>query len=92
MTTYQVVSESALSDLPDKIVVASGYGRVALAPPRDFTSEGEFVRAGAVIATIASDRDHIDVCAPCDAWVIGYIVRDGQRVQPGTPIAHVRAI
>ena len=92
MTTFQIASDSALTDLPDRFVVSPGHGRVALAPPADFTSEGEVVRAGSVLAQLRSDGASLPVCAPCDAWVIDYLVRDGERVEPGTPIAHLRAL
>jgi len=95
MTTTSVspiVSDSSFSELPDRIVVSPAHGRVRLDPPAAFTTEGEFVRSGAVVARLLSDGRDLDVCAPCDAWVVDYLVRDGQRVHPGVPIAHLRAL
>ncbi len=95
MTTTSVppiVSDSVLGELPDRIVVSPGHGRVYLSIPESFTTEGEFVRSGAVVARLASDGRDVSVCAPCDAWVVDYLVREGQRVQPGVPIVHLRSI
>jgi biotin carboxyl carrier protein len=87
-----VVSETGFDGLPDRIVVSPGYGRVRIDAPKTFTVEGEFVRTGHVIACLHSDGRVVDVPAPCDGWVVDYLVRDGQRVEPGAPIVHLRAI
>jgi len=87
-----IVSDSALAELPDRIVVSPAHGRVHLAKPESFTTEGEFVRAGAILARLQSDGRDVNVCAPSDAWVVDYLVRDGQRVHPGVPIVHLRLI
>ena len=87
-----IVSDSALGELPDRIVVSTAHGRVRLTEPAAFTTEGEFVRVGSVIARVESDGRDVDVCAPCDAWVVDFLVREGQRVKPGVPIVHLRSI
>jgi len=95
MTTVSVppiVSDSALAELPDRIVVSPAHGRVHLAKPQSFTAEGEFVRTGAILARLQSDGRDVNVVAPHDAWIVDFLVRDGQRVQPGVPIVHLRLI
>jgi len=87
-----VISETGLSDLPDKIVVSPGHGRVSVPLPTRFGTEGEVVRAGDVIAVVNANSQSMEVRAPCDAWVLAYIARDGDRVRPGAPIAHLREI
>jgi biotin carboxyl carrier protein len=87
-----VVSETGFDDLPDRIVVSPGHGRVKLDAPTAYTAEGEFVRTGHVIACLRSDGRIVDVCAPCDAWIVDFLVRDGQRVEPGEPLVHLRAL
>ena len=87
-----LVSETALSDLPDKIVVSPCHGRLVVPLPKAFGTEGEVVRAGDVIATVNASSESMDVRAPCDAWVIAYLARNGDRVRPGAPIAHIREI
>ena len=92
MTIYQVAPEDALCDLPDRIVVSPEHGRLVVSLPRSYTTEGEVVRAGEVIAVVESNPGHFEVRAPCDAWVLSFLARDGQRVGPGAPIVHLREL
>lgn len=92
MTMITVVPETAIPDGRDRLVVAGAHGRVTLADLGLFTTEGEVVRSGDVIASIEADGRTITVCSPCDAWVMGYLVCGGERVQPGSAIAHIRAL
>ncbi len=92
MTTVAVIPETALLDSRERLLVSPVYGRVTVRAPASFTSEGEVARAGDVLAVVDADGDPVDVCAPCDAWVMCYLIRDGQRVEPGSAIAHLRAL
>jgi hypothetical protein len=92
VTVVTVVPESALLDGRDLLVVAPAHGRLEFEEPSVFTAEGEAVREGDVIARVNADGRRIDVCAPCDAWVMGYRAIAGERVQPGSAIAHLRAL
>ncbi len=92
MTIYQVAPEDALCDLPDRIVVSPDHGRLVMSLPRSYTTEGEVVRAGEVIAIVESNQGLVEVRAPCDAWVLSYLARNGQRVGPGAPIVHLREL
>jgi biotin carboxyl carrier protein len=92
MTDIAVIDETALLDGCDRLVVSPAYGKLKIPRPASYTSEGEFVRAGDVLATMLADGSHLDVTAPCDAWVMGYIAHDGERVEPGTAIVHLRAL
>ena len=87
-----MVSETALSDLPDKIVVSPGHGRLSVPLPKRFGTEGEVVRAGDVIAVVHANAQSMEVRSPCDAWVLAFLARDGDRVRPGAPIAHIREL
>jgi biotin carboxyl carrier protein len=92
VTVYQVAPEDALCDLPDRIVVSPQHGRVTVCLPRTFTSEGEVVRAGDLIAVVECNPRPVEVRAPCDAWVLSFLARDGERVEPGAPIVHLREL
>jgi biotin carboxyl carrier protein len=87
-----VISETGLSDLPDRIVVSPGHGRLSVPLPQAFGTEGEVVRAGDVVAVVNATSQTLEVRAPCDAWVLSFLARDGDRVRPGAPIAHLREI
>jgi len=92
MTTMTVTAETAFLDTQDRLLVSPAYGRASIPVPVSFTSEGEFVRGGDVLAVVDADGTIVEVCAPCDAWVLGYLIREGQRVEPGSAIAHLRAL
>jgi biotin carboxyl carrier protein len=92
VTTVAVVSETALLDTQDRLLVSPVYGRASIPVPVSFTSEGEVARAGDVLAVVDADGTIVEVCSPCDAWVMGYLIREGQRVEPGSAIAHLRAL
>ncbi len=92
MTIHQVADDTALTDLPDRIVVSPDHGRLVVSQPRSFTTEGEVVRAGDVIAVIESGPGSVEVRAPCDAWVLSLLVRDGERVGPGEALVHLREL
>ena len=92
MTITPFAQETALTDLPDRLVVAPAFGRVVIAAPMRFTSEGEVVRAGDVLATVHSADRAVEVSAPFDAWLLAFLVRDGERVEPGAPIVHMRKL
>jgi pyruvate/2-oxoglutarate dehydrogenase complex dihydrolipoamide acyltransferase (E2) component len=92
MTTVAVIPETALLDSQDRLLVSPAYGRVTVPVPVSFTSEGEVARAGDILAIVDADGTRVEVCAPCDAWVMGYLIREGQRVEPGSAIAHLRAL
>lgn len=92
MTTVAVVPETALLDTRERLVVSPSFGRLRLLAPTNVTTEGEVVRSGAVLAVVDADGTSIEVCAPCDAWVMNFLMLDGQRVEPGSAIAHLRAL
>lgn len=91
MTDVAVIPESGLLETAERLVVSGCHGRATIVSGQ-FTTEGEVVRAGDVIARVRSDGDVVDVCSPCDAWVLSYLILDGERVEPGSAIAHLRAL
>ncbi len=92
MSQVAVIGDSALLDGCDKLVVSPVFGRLRAAEPSTYTVEGEVVRRGDVVATIRADGQDVEVCAPCDGWVMGYLCHDGARVEPGSAIVHLRAL
>jgi biotin carboxyl carrier protein len=92
MTHVAVVGESALLDGCDRLVVSPVFGKLSVDLPTSYTVEGEFVRRGDSVATVRADGRDVEVCAPCDGWVMGYLNRNGARVEPGSAIVHLRAV
>lgn len=92
MTHVAVIPENALLDGCDRLVVSPAHGRLVLSRPTSYTVEGEVVRCGGVLAHVQADGSMLEVCAPCDAWVMDFIARDGDRLEPGSAIVHLRAL
>lgn len=82
------LSETAFGDLDDKVVVSPAFGRVELRE----RAEGELVQSGDVVCEVVSSDGPVHVSAPCDAFVLGVLVCDGDRVRPGRPLLHLRAL
>jgi len=92
MTDVALIDETALLDGCDRLVVSPAHGRLQIPHPASYTAEGEFVRAGDLLARMTADGSPLDLTAPCDAWVMGYLAQDGERVEPGKAIVHLRAL
>lgn len=90
MKTYEHISENALEDLPDRIVVSPAHGRFVVG--HGDSTQGESVRAGDVLGSIEASQGTVEMRSPCDAEVLGFLARDGERVRPGAPIVHIREI
>jgi biotin carboxyl carrier protein len=92
LTNVAFVPETSLLDGPDRLVVSPVHGRVTVRRTDSYTTEGEVVRQGDVLASIDADGTTVEVSAPCNAWVMDFLLRNGERVEPGSAIAHLRAL
>lgn len=84
--------DTGFTELPDRLVVAPSWGAFVARPPATVTADGELVSAGEVLGEIQSAQGAEPVLAPCDAWVMAVLVRPGERVRPGRPLVHLRAV
>lgn len=74
----------------DRLICAPGDGRVLLGEPQ-FTTEGEFVAEGQVVAwVITPDGTPRSVSASFGGWVIQTMVRDSDRVNASSPLFWIR--
>jgi multidrug resistance efflux pump len=87
-----IVSETWLEDTPDRIVVAPSYGTFQSAAPSTVTAEGEWVEAGQIIGEITGSGSVTQVRSPFRGCLVAFLVQDGDRVQPGKPLAHLEAV
>ncbi|MFN2545272.1 MAG: hypothetical protein ABR600_11995 [Actinomycetota bacterium] len=76
--------------LPERVLVSPSGGRVELVTD-ETRAEGEFVLTGDSIAAIRrGDGEQIPVRSAFPGWVMGYLVLDGQPIDPGDPVAWLR--
>lgn len=70
-------------DIRERVVVAGCPGRFWPLPPEIFTTEGEWVEPGTVLAEIDSDAQRVPVTSAFRGWVMGTLALPGQPVVAG---------
>ena len=78
--------------LLERMIVAPVGGRYEPAPANDETSEGELVRAGEAVGTITSLGEASVIASAFAGRLMGVLVRSGERVEAGQPIAWLRVL
>jgi biotin carboxyl carrier protein len=76
-------SEGEFLSIRERIVVATSWGRVY---ERD-VSEGARVEAGTLLGQLRENGETIPVVAPLRAVFVRWLVREGERVAPGSRLA-----
>lgn len=92
MTDTALLLGEALSDIPERVVVAPELGVFEPLPPQTVTTEGEIVTAGQVIGTLTSGDRRTDVRSPFTGFLMGLLAHAGERVRPGQPVAWLRVL
>lgn len=87
-----VITEGALLDVPDRLVVSPGFGRFVHGQPSVVTAEGELAYRDDVLGELQTTGGVVQVRCPSDAWVLRFLVRDGEWVRPGYPLVHLRTL
>jgi biotin carboxyl carrier protein len=76
------VAPEAIS-IREKVIVSPGTGRFRPLPPETFTSEGEWVETGQIVAEIDSGSTSTPVESPHRGWLMGMLGFPGQPVVRG---------
>lgn len=74
----------------ERVVVAPCTGRFQPLPPEIFTSEGEWVEPGTVLAEIRNNGSVHPVRSVFRGWVMGMLALDGQPVKAGDALFWIR--
>jgi biotin carboxyl carrier protein len=78
---------------PERVLISPSGGRVELPVDGARAAEGEFVLAGDRVAGIRQGDGHeVAVRSAFPGWVMGYLVMDGQPIDPGDPVAWLRVV
>ena len=78
------------TSIQERVVVAPCGGRFHSLPAEVFTSEGEWVEPGAMLAEVVSGGKKMPVRSPFRGWVMGMLALDGQPVRPGEALFWIR--
>jgi biotin carboxyl carrier protein len=74
----------------ERLVVAPCSGRFMPLPPEVFSTEGEWVEPGTVLAQIHSGTQQTGVHSVFRGWVMGMLVVPGQPVRRGDALFWIR--
>ncbi|MDQ3767447.1 MAG: hypothetical protein M3346_08895 [Actinomycetota bacterium] len=67
----------------ERVVVAPCAGRFAPLSPEDFSTDGEWVEPGQVLAEVVKRGKGVPVRSPFRGWVMGMLALPGQPVHQG---------
>jgi biotin carboxyl carrier protein len=79
--TQPVVADAA--NIRERVVVSPCSGRFHPLPPESFTTEGEWVEPGQVLAEVHNGETVVEVRSAFRGWVMGMLALDGQPVKDG---------
>jgi biotin carboxyl carrier protein len=79
--TQPVVADAA--NIRERVVVSPCSGRFHPLPPESFTTEGEWVEPGQVLAEVHNGESVVEVRSAFRGWVMGMLALDGQPVKDG---------
>jgi hypothetical protein len=74
--------------MQERVVVAPTWGRLRAEP----LVEGRKLRAGTVIGRLVEAGVEIALVCPVHAVFLSWMVIDGERIRPGTPVARLRSV
>jgi biotin carboxyl carrier protein len=77
------VAAPEVTHIRERVIVAPCTGRFRPQPPEVFTTEGEWVEPGQVVANIAVGDDDVSVTSPFGGWMMGMLALPGQPVRTG---------
>ncbi len=72
-----------VTTISERVVVAPAAGRFVPLPAEVFTSEGEWVEPGQVLAALQQGDNRVEVRSEWRGWMMGMLALDGQPVRAG---------
>jgi biotin carboxyl carrier protein len=72
-----------VTTISERVVVAPCAGRFVPLPPEIFTTEGEWVEPGQVLAEIRQGSERVPVTSTFRGWMMGMLALEGQPVRAG---------
>lgn len=88
LDALEVVADRVL--MQERLIVAPETGRFVPLPPEVFTTEGEWVEPGSVLALVRNGVQEYEVSSGWRGWVMGMLAIPGQPVRRGEGLFWVR--
>jgi biotin carboxyl carrier protein len=76
-------SEGEFLSIRERLVVATSWGRIH----EEELLEGSRVEAGTILGQLRENGKAIPLVVPMAAVFVRWLVREGERVRPGSPLA-----
>lgn len=86
----EVVGVAEVTTIDEWVIVSPSKGRFIPRPPEIFTTEGEWVERGQVVAEITTPRRSVPVVSRFAGWMMGMLAIPGQPVGTGAQLFRIR--
>lgn len=85
-----IVGVPEMTAIGERVVVSPAKGRFIPRPPEIFTTEGEWVERGQVVAEIHAGDERVPVVSAFTGWMMGMLAIAGQPVTTGAQLFRIR--
>ena len=85
-----IVGAGEMTSIQERVVVSPAKGRFIPRPPEVFTTEGEWVEEGQVVAEIVIGDRRVPVVSLFTGWMMGMLAIEGQPVTTGAQLFRIR--
>ena len=85
-----VVGLGEVTTIQERVVVSPAKGRFIPRPAEVFTTEGEWVQEGQVVAEIVVGDRRVPVVSLFTGWMMGMLAIAGQPVTAGAQLFRIR--
>lgn len=86
----EIIGAAEMTAIGERVIVSPAKGRFIPRPPEIFTTEGEWVEEGQVVAEIRSGDLLVPVVSAFTGWMMGMLAIAGQPVTTGAQLFRVR--
>jgi len=86
----EIFGVAEVTTIDERVVVAPAKGRFVPRPPETFTTEGEWVEQGQIVAEIVIGESTVPVVSMFTGWMMGMLAIAGQPVAAGAQLFRIR--
>lgn len=90
LETEESYAAPEVIEIAERVVISPATGRFHPNPPETFTTEGEWVARGQVVAEIHNGVERVPVVSAFTGWMMGMLALPGQPVRAGEQLFWIR--